>query len=258
MAVQKCNLVAALVQPREVPPRVHQVQHEQPNLLPLPRDLDGHLEEIHLRRVARTPDQRHEHFLPLPALLGQVGAHRRAAYLIPLLAELAMHQRPGDALLVGGAGTPLLQEFVDPPSYVLQHRPRPLRPRPLPRLAGFVDVLSHGVPAHLQVTGYLSDRQPFLVPLVSYKRIREPSPASFSPVQFDVQQHQTITRRVRLPGVGQFLSGKWLLSERRTQAPGLITIDELPVPLANWGVRSGRRWVVAGGRGWRGNDAAGR
>ena len=25
-----------------------------------------------------------------------------------------------------------------------------------------------------------------------------------------VQQHQTITRRVRLPGVGQFPSGKWL------------------------------------------------
>ena len=167
MAVQKRDLVAALVQPREVAPRVHQVHHEQPRLLPLPRDLDGDLEEVHLRRVAGTPDQRHKHFLPLTPLLRQVGAHRRAAHLVPFLAELAMHQRPGDALLVGGARTPLTQDLVDPLVYLLQHRPRPLRPRRLPRPAGIVDVLAHRVPAYLQVTGYLSDRQPFLVPLVS-------------------------------------------------------------------------------------------
>ena len=41
----------------------------------------------------------------LAALLGQVGAHRRAAHLIPLLAEI--HHRPGDALLTPNS-TPML------------------------------------------------------------------------------------------------------------------------------------------------------
>ena len=78
VVARKGYLIAAFVQPRKVPPRVHQVQHEQPRLLPLASHLHGHLEEVHLRADDGAPHQGQVHLLPRAPLLGQIGAHRGA------------------------------------------------------------------------------------------------------------------------------------------------------------------------------------
>jgi hypothetical protein len=103
------------------------MHHEQPRLATLAGDLHSHVEEIHLRRLARAPHQRQVDFLTLAPLLGQVGADRRAAHPVALPQKLRMHQRPGDALLAGRARTPFLQDLVDPLPHAVQYRPRPLR-----------------------------------------------------------------------------------------------------------------------------------
>ena len=54
VAIQKRELVAAFIQPGELTSRVHQPQQKLPGLNPLPAYLNHHLEEIHLRFLART------------------------------------------------------------------------------------------------------------------------------------------------------------------------------------------------------------
>lgn len=67
MAIEKGDLVAAMVKPGELAARVHQPQQELPDLKPLTRKLDRDLEEVALRLVAGPMDQRHIARGALPA-----------------------------------------------------------------------------------------------------------------------------------------------------------------------------------------------
>jgi divalent metal cation (Fe/Co/Zn/Cd) transporter len=65
VAIQEGELVAALVEPGELAPRVHQAQQKLPRLDPLAVHLRHHLEEIDLRLLARPVNQRNVNFLTL-------------------------------------------------------------------------------------------------------------------------------------------------------------------------------------------------
>ena len=195
MPVQERDLVAAFVEPREVVARVHQVHHEQPHALPRAGNLHGHLEEVHLRGVPSAPHQRYVHLLPLTPPLGQVRAHCRAPHLVALSQQLLMYQRPGDPLLAAGPLPPLLQDLFDPLAHRVQHRlraPACLAPPWLPLRS---HILAHRVPAHPQISRDLSDRQPFVVPLVfdNVYAIHPQHPSLRFSSMFE--QHQTTNRR---------------------------------------------------------------
>jgi hypothetical protein len=78
VAVEKGQLIAALVEPGELAPRVHQPQQELPGFAPLAADLHHHLEEIDLR-FARAINQRYVNLGPLPPPLAPVVTHQGPA-----------------------------------------------------------------------------------------------------------------------------------------------------------------------------------
>ena len=94
VAVEKGQLIAALVEPGELASRVHQPQQELPGFAPLAADLHHHLEEVDLR-FARAINQRHINLGALPPPLAPVVAHQCPADLIAFRPELPMqpHRR---------------------------------------------------------------------------------------------------------------------------------------------------------------------
>ena len=128
VAVEEGQLVLTLVEPDEVAPRVHQPHQELPRLAALARYLDGDLEEVDLRLVARAVHQRHVDLGTLAAPLAQVVAHERHPDRVALLAQLPMQPRRRQPLLRRRALPPLLDQFLE----ARLHR---LEDRPLPRLA---------------------------------------------------------------------------------------------------------------------------
>src|SRR5215210_492704 len=109
MGVQEGELVGTVIEPDEVPTRVHQPHHELLGLPELATLFDTHLKEVHLRLISRTMNERDEHLSLLAAFLPKVVAHGGHANLVALLDELAVDPGAGDALLWGSSSSPLLQ-----------------------------------------------------------------------------------------------------------------------------------------------------
>ena len=89
VAVEKGQLIAALIEPGELAPRVHQPQQELPRFAPFAADFHHHLEEIDLR-FARAMNQWHVYLGPLPPPLAPVVAYQRPPDLIAFRLELTM------------------------------------------------------------------------------------------------------------------------------------------------------------------------
>ena len=124
MGIEERELVAPLVEPYEVPSRVHKAHHELPHLLNLPILFDSHLEEVHLRFVAWAVDERDEHLGLLTPFLPKIVPDGGAADLIAFFDELPMDPGAGDTLLGGGAPCPLREDLLDPRSDHLVPRNR--------------------------------------------------------------------------------------------------------------------------------------
>ena len=124
VAVQEGELVLALVEPDEVSPRVHQPHQEEPGPAPLATEFHRHLEEIHLRALARAVDQRHVDLGALAPPLAQVLKHQRQPDLVALLPQCSLQPPSRHALLRRGPLRPLLDQLLKPRSHPLQHRPR--------------------------------------------------------------------------------------------------------------------------------------
>jgi hypothetical protein len=123
--VEERHLIAALVEPREVAPRVHEAQHEHPPFAALAVDLHGDVEEVDLRLVGRPVDERDEHLGFLSALLAPVRPHRRHADLEALIAKLAVQARRRDGLLGRRALAPVFDQLVEPRADGIEYRPLP-------------------------------------------------------------------------------------------------------------------------------------
>jgi hypothetical protein len=80
VAVEKSELIAALVEPGELTPRVHQPQQELPGFAPLAADFHHYLEEVDLR-LARAINQWHVY-------LGAVAGAARASSRLPASCRL--------------------------------------------------------------------------------------------------------------------------------------------------------------------------
>ena len=89
VAVEKGQLIAALVEPGELAARVHQPHQELPGFAPLAPDLYHHLEEVDLR-FARAINQRHINLGALSPPLAPVVAHQRPADSITFRPQLTM------------------------------------------------------------------------------------------------------------------------------------------------------------------------
>ncbi len=70
VAIEKTDLILALVDPREVAARVHQPHQKQPRLAARAVDIDEHLEEVDLGEIAGPIRQRHEDLATLALPLG--------------------------------------------------------------------------------------------------------------------------------------------------------------------------------------------
>ena len=88
VTVEERHLIATVVEPGEVATRVHEPHQELPRLATLAVLLDGDLEEVHLRLVAGTVHQRHEHLRLASLMLAPVAAHQRDPDLVPLFDQL--------------------------------------------------------------------------------------------------------------------------------------------------------------------------
>ena len=128
VSVEEGELVLALVEPDEVPPRVHQPHQEEPGLASHAGELDHDLEEVDLGLVARAVDQRHVDLGALPAPLAEVLEHEAHPDVVALLTQRPVEPPARDALLRRGALGPLLGQLLKPRPHLLQHRPRPLPP----------------------------------------------------------------------------------------------------------------------------------
>src|SRR5215218_2018997 len=90
VSIEERELVGTLVEPHEVPSRVHKAHHELPHLLHLPILFDPHLEEVHLCFVAWTVDERDEHLCLLTPHLTKIVPDGGDADLVALFDELPM------------------------------------------------------------------------------------------------------------------------------------------------------------------------
>ena len=99
VSIEEGQLVAALVEPDEVAARVHQTQQELPDLAPLARHLDRGREEVDLRFITRTVDQRNVGLRSPPTSLATVVAQRLHADRVTLLTQLPAQPRRRQPLL---------------------------------------------------------------------------------------------------------------------------------------------------------------
>jgi hypothetical protein len=99
VAVEKADLILALVDPRKVAARVHQAHQEEPRLLPLPIDVDQHLEEVDLREIAGPIRQRHEDLAALALPFGDRVFDHGHADAVPLGDQQLVQPRGRQPLL---------------------------------------------------------------------------------------------------------------------------------------------------------------
>jgi len=125
VTIEERELVAPLVQPHEVPPRVHQANNELPHLEADSGHLHGYREEVDLGLLAWPMDQGDVHLGLLPPLLRQHPPYRGNPHVEPFLHELPVHPRAGEPLLRRHPPLPLLEQPLDP-----LHSPRPHRTPP--------------------------------------------------------------------------------------------------------------------------------
>ena len=166
VAVEEGDLVLAVVEPDEVAARVHQPHQELPGLAALASQLDGDLEEVDLRLVARAVHQRHVDLgAPAPPL-AQVAPHQRHADLVALFAQLAVQPRRRQPLLRRRPPRPLLQQCVEARLHPFEDR---LPPRFTldPHRLGQPQVAPDGVAADPHLPGGLPPAQTFDQHLVS-------------------------------------------------------------------------------------------
>jgi Sulfatase-modifying factor enzyme 1 len=128
VAVEKADLVSALVDPGEVAARVHQPYEEEPRLAARAVQIDQHLEEIDFGEIAGAVRQRHKDLPPLPLPLGHRLLHQGDADPMPLRYEELVQTRRRQLLLAGST----------PPATSPRDRGRP----PLKRYRGIMHL--HG------------------------------------------------------------------------------------------------------------------
>ncbi len=152
VAIEKADLVLALVDPGEVAARVHQPHEKEPRLAADAADVDEDLEEVDLREIARAIRQRHEDLTALPLPLRHRILDDRDAHLLALSQQQLVQPRGRQPLFAAGPSDRVHEQRLHPRGHRVPHRPRPRRRRRRPDRRHLAHILADRRPGEPQLS----------------------------------------------------------------------------------------------------------
>ena len=203
VAIEKTDLVLALVDPREVAARVHQPHQKEPRLAARAVEIDEHLEEVDLGEIPRPIRQRHEDLAALALPLGDRLFHERDADPMALGHQQLVEPRRRQLLFPAGPLGRLRQHGVHARADHVPHRSSPRRRLRSDRQR-LLEVLADRDPRQSELTGHRPLRSAFHQHFVPHHmHLIHPEHPSSEPRILDPASSQSG------PQVVYFPSGVW-------------------------------------------------